>query len=264
MELLRELLEAYRIMRKEGEGVIATPEQKTSPDTYQIRKLLIDPPAWVLLVRKAGNLWEGIPLTDWVELARTEKPFPYLFTREATLVPLPSFIYLSDEFLLNHSKAVAKANEEILNKVLEYVLNTRLPRKGIYREFLDEEITRLEKFSLNEILRNIEREESLVEAGVRIITLSAALKKVLESKYARMPVAKTKQRTFRGTNWLGYFDEGKLKIHILQDTEGKKVKVKLGGEVIYEGVGVKELVLENLPELPDYSVLERELEVEVA
>ncbi|WP_461828896.1 hypothetical protein, partial [Aquifex sp.] len=188
----------------------------------------------------------------------------YLFTKEATLVPLPSFLYLSEEFLINHTKAVARANEQILNKVLDYVLNTRLPRKGIYREFLDEEITRLEKLSLYEILRNIEREEALTEASIRIITLSAALRKALESKYARMPVAKTKQRTLRGSNWLGYLDEGKLKLQILENTEGKKVKVKLGGEVIYEGEGVRELILEALPELPDYSVLEKELEVEIA
>ncbi|WP_461829004.1 hypothetical protein, partial [Aquifex sp.] len=133
MELLKELYEAYKTMRAEGVDTPITVKRVYPVEKFQIRKIMIDPPAWVLIARKAGNLWEGIALTDWVELARTEKPFPYLFTKEATLVPLPSFLYFSEEFLLNHTKAVAKANEEILNKVLDYVLNTRLPRKGIYR-----------------------------------------------------------------------------------------------------------------------------------
>lgn len=264
MSLLKELLEAYRTMRREGTDIPLKVKSKVKPEEHQIRKILIDPPAWVLLVKREGNLWVGVALTDWVELSRTEKSFPYLFTREATLVPLPSFLYLSEEFLENHTKAVAKANRDITDKVLEYVKNTRLPREGIYKEFLSEEIPRLEKLSLDEILKNIEKEEKLAETGIKVLVISSALKKALEHKYTRVPFAKTHQRTFRGSNWLGYLDNGKLKIQILENTTGKKVRIKLGGEIIYEGEGVDELILENIPELPDYSVLERELEVEVA
>ena len=260
MEILKELYDAYRTMRKEGSDIPIRVKSKVKPEKYQVRKIMIDPPGWCLIIGKIDNLYKCIALTEWVELARTEKPFPYLLIREATLVPLPSFLYLSEEFLENYTKAVAKTNEEAVKKVLDYVLNTRIPKRGIYRQFLEEEITRLEALSLQEILKNIEKEE--IKASVITLILPYAIGKVLENKYAQVPAAKTQQKTLRGKNWLGYVEDGKLKIYLIKNLEGKKIRIKLSGQKIYEGKGKKQVVIENMPEIPDYSVLEKELEVE--
>ena len=260
MEIVKELYEAYKTMRKEGTTVPIQVKKKVKPEKYQVRKIMIDPPGWCLIVRKLNGLYECVALTEWVELARTELSFPYLLIREATLVPLPSFLYLSEEFLENYTKAVAKANEKIVEKVLDYVLNTRLPTKGIYRQFLEEEITRLEALSLQEILKNIEKEE--IKASVITLILPHAIRKALETKYAQIPLAKTQEKTLRGKNWLGYVEDGKLKLYLLKNLEGKKIRIKLSGQKIYEGEGKKQIVIENMPEIPDYSVLEKELEVE--
>ena len=260
MKILKELYDAYRTMRREGSDIPIQVRDKVKPEKYQVRKIMIDPPGWCLLIRKLNGIYECVALTEWVELARTELSFPYLLIREATLVPLPSFLYLSEEFLEDYTKAVAKANEKIVEKVLDYVLNTRVPKEGIYRQFLEEEITRLEVFSLREIIKEIEKEE--IKASIITLILPYAIRKVFESKYVRMPLAKTREKTLRGKNWLGYVEDGKLKIYLVKNLEGKKIRIKLSGQKIYEGEGKKQIVIENMPEIPDYSVLEKELEVE--
>lgn len=261
MEILKELYDAYMTMRKEGSNIPLRVERKDKPESFQIRKIMIDPPGWCLIIRKLDNLYECISLTEWVELARTEKPFPYLLIQEATLVPLPSFLYLSEEFLENYTKAVAKTGEDMVYKVLDYVLTTKIPKKGLYRKFLEEETTRLEAFSLSEIIKKIEKEENT--ARIITIIIPYILKKAIEAKYANIPSAKTLNKTLRGKNWLGYLESGKIKLYLSKDIKGKKVQIKLGGQVIYEGEGKEQMVIKNIPQIPDFSILEKELEVEV-
>ncbi len=56
MRLLEELYRAYRLMRKEGQDRLYKVSQKTQPEENQIRMIMIDPPAWCLVVGKAGFL----------------------------------------------------------------------------------------------------------------------------------------------------------------------------------------------------------------
>jgi hypothetical protein len=263
MGLLKDLLSAYRTMKKEGEGVLAVVKNPLPPKGEgEVRRILVDPPAWVLLTRKLeGGLWEGIALTDWVDLAKTSQSYPgYLVTREAVLVPLPSFLYLREEFLKKHTKPVGRASREVVLRLTEYVLSAKIPKEGICREFLEEEIPRLEAFSLLSVIRTIEEEE--LRTAVTVIILSERLREAYRRVYTGTPSARGEQKHLRGRNWLGVVEGRDIRLYLPARLRGKRVRIKLRGETLFEGETGGEILIRNLPEVPDLSVLEKDLEVE--
>ncbi len=261
MKFVKEFLSAYKTMVEEGKGVLGKTEERKAPERYQIRKILIDPPGYVLLIEKGRDgLWRGVALTEWVELARTDTPFPgYIVTKTETLVPLPSILYLSEEFILNYTTLVGSVGEDVVRRFLEYAEKANPPKEGPLSEFFKEEIPRLEAISLGEIISSVDREE----LGTLIVTV-ALTSKVIEilKSYRKVPSAKAPSEYLRGRNWLGVLKEGKLRLYLPKSALGKNVRVKVSGETVYEGPARAVLVLENMPEGVDYTPLERDLEVE--
>ena len=177
MELLKELYEAYQELKKEEVLVEVKEKERKKVKLFQLRKLLVDPPIFFIvnaqIIGKNKVAYEVIPHTEFVELARTYLPYPYyIFTKTETLVPLPFTIILCPEFIEKYSKVI---KEEVPRKIVEdaliYVQKTKLPVKGIYKKFLDEERERLQKYDCSFKIQPISLEEALKfeeEKGVKI------------------------------------------------------------------------------------------------
>ena len=261
MKLVEEILNAYKEMVNEGRGVLGKAEEKAPPERFQIRRILIDPPGYVLLLEKGKDgLWKGVALTEWVELARTDIPFPgYIVTKTETLVPLPSFLYLSEEFIKDHTRIIGSVEETVAEKILEYAKKANVPKEGLLREFFEEEIPRLEAISLEEIVSSVDRED--LRSYVTVVTLTSRVIEIL-NRYAGIPSAEAPSEYLRGRNWIGVLKEGKLRLYLPREALGRSVRVKISGETVYEGPGRAVLLIENLPRVRDYTFLERDLEVE--
>ena len=166
LQILKELYDAYKEMRKEE--ILVEVKNKKPVELYQLRKLLTDPPIFFIpfakLQAKNKYAYEVIPHTEFVELARTYLPFPYyMLLPTETLVPLPFTAIFCPDFIVKYSKLISYIPKKDVEKALRYIQETKIPKEGIYRQFIDEERERIRKYE-NECLKELEPFESVEEA----------------------------------------------------------------------------------------------------
>ena len=233
--------------------VVSAPEP---PEPGQVRLYLMTPPEYVLITEKVHeDLYEVVPLTSYIPLAITDRYPPVIEWRGLRLVPLPFVVYIARSLLERHSEPVFRVKGG-LEKVSEYASTARIRGVGKWREkFIKKNIQRWKDINLSSIIADVLSAEAQEEAPV-VIEFPSAL---FEER--NLPLAAQPATAFRGENWLGVLEEGKLYLYLPEECEGKNIRISYRGNVLYEGPASPVVVLKNVPErLTD---LEEELNVQV-
>lgn len=239
-------------------------EVKKPVGLNELRELLLFPPIYVGIVEEyefyQEKLFKCLIFTEEVDLGYFSKnPLLRIDQKRKLLVGLPLWIYLSEDFLFEHSEFIGKFN---FKKCLEFAESALLPPKGTpQREYLDLITERLADFNTKSLLTALYH---LEKAETKII-LPREIREEQEREYSYLLAAKGKN-VIKGPNFLGYIEsrqgEANLTLYLPTSYLGKPVKIWLRDKLIFEGVlDSAKVVLEDFPILPDYSYLEEELRV---
>ncbi len=258
MELQKLLYENY--IKRRGKTLLEAQNQ-TEPRVGEVRLFLIDPPEWILITgQESEDLYTVVPLTTYVQLAITDKKPPVVSWKKFNLVPLPFWVYARREILKKYSKPVFRINDKGIVKIKEYVKNARTKGIGKWREkFIKAVYKRFEDLNLSSIAYTLMEEEEEREIVVQFPTLLA--RELTERQELRM--AAQPQNYLRGKNWLGVVEGKNLILYLPEELIDKKIRITLKGKLVYEGKGEEKIIIENIPELPSYSFLEEEMDVQV-
>ncbi|MDQ7039150.1 MAG: hypothetical protein Q9N26_08180 [Aquificota bacterium] len=223
-----------------GDEVLEVPAPKP-PEVGQVRLYLMTPPEYILITEKVHeDLFKIVPLTSYVQLAITNKYPPTIRWRGFLLVPLPFEVYAEKTLLEKHSEAVFKVSEG-LEKIAEYVKTVRIRGIGKWREkFIEKNIERWKDINLSSIVASVIRAE---EGKTIVIRFRAPVSEDRETK-----LAARSQGAFRGSNWIGVLEEGRLYMYLSEDLVGRRIRISYRGEVLYEGPASLRFVVEDVPE----------------
>jgi len=260
MDIQETLYNSY--IEELGEGLMEVAERKPAK-IGQVRLFLSEPPEWILIAEDLGrDLFIAIPLTSYIQLAITDRYPPVIRWRGINLVPLPFWIYINKDILEKFSEPAF--NIKNLEKIKDYVKKARTKGIGKWREkFIKTVAERFKYINTLSVLKDVEEaeREELIHKIIRIELTAQVLKWL--APYAEQRYAAKQKQALRGKNWLGIVEEGKLLIYVPKDFVGREIKVSIKGEEIYRGPAGKKIIIENLPNLSSYEILERELNVEL-
>ena len=130
----------------------------TAPAVREIREMGAVPPLYVLIAEETySNLFKCIPLTEIGILVPYETVPIFNFKDiPLSLCSLPFWIYLSKEILIKLSRVIAKTNEESISRCLEFISKAKIPKKGIFAEYINFEMERLRDLNTYSMLSFIE------------------------------------------------------------------------------------------------------------
>lgn len=253
----------YRVYLKSlGKDVFEVKEEKRVPsEEGQVRLFFMTPPEYVLVARKEGELSVIVPLTSYLQLAITNKYPPLIKWNGFRLVPLPFWVYANEKIIQKYSVPLFKIDNKGLEEIRSYVKEARTKGIGKWREkFIKKVAERYKDLNLSSLIYEVVKAEEEKEALV--IEFPVFIKEKISSR-KELLLAAQPQNYLKGSNWLGVVEKGVLFLYLPQDYIGKKIRISLGEDVIYEGESTELIKIENLPELPSYSFLEVELNVQV-
>jgi len=148
--MLKKFLKDYKKMKK------FFIYKGTAPVVREIREMGAVPPLYVLIAEETySDLFKCIPLTELGILVPFED-VPVFHLKDRTLITLPFWIYLSKEILIKLSRVIAKTNEESISRCLEFVSKAKIPKKGIFAEYINFEMERLRDLNTYSMLSFIE------------------------------------------------------------------------------------------------------------
>ena len=210
------------------------------PEPGQVRLYFLTPPEYVLVAERISeDLFKIIPLTSYIQLAITNLYPPVIEWRGLRLVPLPFEVYIARSLLEKHSKHVFRIRDT--EKVAEYVRTARTRGIGKWREkFIEKNIERWKDINLSSIVASVLQAEA---EEVIVIKFPSHICKVQE-----LPLAAQSSGAFRGSNWIGVLEEGRLYMYLPEELEGKLIRIIYRGEVLYEGPASLRIILEDVPE----------------
>jgi len=251
-QLQKILYEAY--LKSLGKEVIEVVE-RYPPEEGQVRLFFLTPPEWVLVVRRiSAELFALVPLTSYLQLAITDRYPPLVKWRGRNFVPLPLWFYSRREIIERFSKPVFRVEE--IEKIRDYVKSARTKGIGNYREkFIKKVAERFSDITLSSMVWEV------MEAEGRIKFPQDLAEELLEREELQL-AAKT-GGYLKGKNWLGAVEGNRLILYLPENLIGKRIRIKLEGRILYEGLGLSRLILEDLPELPSYSFMEESLHVQI-
>ncbi len=244
-----------------GKEIIEVKEkERISPQKGQVRLFLMTPPEYVLILKLEGDLCICVPLTSYIRLSITNIYPPLVEWRGKVFSPLPFWVYINSKLVEKYSVPIFKLNKDI-DRITEYVRKARTKGIGKWREkFIKKVAGRFKDFNLSSLIYEVIKEE-IIEEGF-VISFPEDLKEKLIRREELLLAAKPLE-SFKGENWLGVVEEGKLFIYLSENIIGKRVKISLKGYVIFEGKAPVKLIIEDIPQGISYSFLEGELYVQV-
>ncbi|RLJ70684.1 hypothetical protein BCF55_0965 [Hydrogenivirga caldilitoris] len=251
----------YRVYEKSlGKDLLEVKEEeKVPPEEGQVRLFFMTPPEFILVLKKEGDLNVIVPLTSYIQLAITNIYPPLIKWKGFRLVPLPFWVYANEKIIQKYSVPVFKLSN--LEKIREYVKSARTKGIGKWREkFIKKVAERYKDLNLSSLIYEVMKAEE--ERKALVIEFPAALKERFESR-EEILLAAQPQNYLKGRDWLGVVENGVLFLYLPEEYSGKRIRISLGEEVIYEGEATALIKIENLPELPSYGFLEEELNVQV-
>ncbi len=244
-----------------GKEIIEVKEEnRKPPQEGQVRLFFMTPPEYALIMKLEGNLCICVPLTSYIHLTITNIYPPLVEWRDKVFSPLPFWVYINSKLVEKYSVPVFKLNKDI-DKITEYVKKARTKGIGKWREkFIKKVAERFKDFNLSSLIYEVIKEE-MMEEGI-VISFPKDLKEELTQREELLLAAKPLE-SYRGKNWLGVVEEGRLVIYLSENIIGKRVKISLRGKVIFEGKAPVKLIVEDIPRGISYSFLEGELDVQV-
>lgn len=257
-ELQEKLYKLY--VKSSGKQIHEIDEKKRVPsEEGQVRLFFMTPPEFILVAKKEQDLNIIIPLTSYLQLAITNIYPPIIKWKGFKLAPLPIWFYINEKLIQKYSTPVFKLNN--LEKIYEYVKNARIKGIGTWREkFINKVAERYKDLNLSSLIYEIMKAEE--ERKALVIEFPATLKRRFESR-EELLLAAQPQNYLKGRNWLGVVENGVLFLYLPEEYSGKRIRISLGEELIYEGEATALIKIENLPDFPSYGFLEEELNVQV-
>jgi len=244
-----------------GDELVEVKEEERKPsEAGQVRLFFMTPPEFVLVIKKEEDLSLIVPLTSYIQLAITDRYPPVVRWNGYNLVPLPFWVYANDKLLEKYSVPVFKLRE--LDQIREYVKTARTKGIGEWREkFIRKTAERFQDLNLSSLLYEVIREE---DEGThqKVIKLPESIVRRLESREDLRLAAEPKS-ALRGENWTGVVEGGRLTLYLPKGYAGKRIKITLGQETLYEGEATERVIIEGLPDIHSFSFLEEELDVQL-
>ncbi len=264
---LLNLLNQYKSFIPKEEKLLLVSE-KEKPEVGDLRRLETFPPIYFVVVGKIDfyneTLFKCVVLTEEVELGYLGgTPLILLDELKTLLVTLPLWVYLLEDFLQKYSTKLIYVDEEKREEVLEYALTRKIPLETVQGRYIELVAKRLAPYNTESLLTFF---ESLEKEDVQLIEVNQNYFKLYEDyQYA---LAATSKNVLKGSNWFGIIErleeQARLILYLPQEYIGLKVKIRLGNQILFEGIlETDKIILKNLPLFSDYSFLEEELDVQV-
>lgn len=264
-------LKSYQKMIKSEEKVFSV-EKKIPPAKNQLRMLAIAPPIYVALLEEISfyneKIFKAFPLTEEIDLGYyfpLKNPIFSLRRERILLCALPIEVYFMEDFLYHNSFYIGTFDFSRFSEFLERrILPPLETPQGKYLQVIKE---RLKPFNVSGLLESLKKIEEIDKSVSLKIELPQALAKRLSEEYG-FALSASGKNVFKGENFLAYLerkeDSAVLVLYLPEDYLGRRVKITLKGETLFEGwLETHKLILEKIPLLSTYSFLEEELSVQV-
>jgi hypothetical protein len=254
--------ELYKSLR--GKELTLSPvSQNIPPKVNDLRELCTFPPIYFALAEEISfyqeKLFKAIVLTEEIIFGwlNSETPILKLHNFKTLLVALPFWVYLDENFLLDHTNKLGVLSSDDIHRLEDYAERARIPQdiRGKYIRFLME---LLAPYNTESILTYLEKFEEY-QFTPSVFTISDDLKNYYESSHFAFAKADSSKNVHKGKNFFAIVEKipeigPKLTLYLPQDYLGEKITIKVENKVLYEGL-LETIKLEftNLPELPDYT-----------
>jgi len=156
--------ELYKSLR--GKELIIYPvSQKIPPKVNELRELCTFPSVYFALAEEISfyqeKLFRAIVLTEeitlgWLDSQTPVIRLPHLRT---IIIALPFWVYLDENFLLNHTNKLGVLNDNDIRRLVDYAERTKIPQdiRGEYIRFLMKLLAPYNTESIFTYLENIEQ-----------------------------------------------------------------------------------------------------------
>jgi hypothetical protein len=266
--------ELYQFLRGK-ELVIFPVSQKIPPKVNELRELCTFPSIYFVLAEEISfyqeRLFKAIVLTEeitlgWLDSQTPVIRLPHLRT---IIIALPFWVYLDENFLLNHTNKLGVLNDNDIRRLVDYAECVKIPQ-DIRREYIRFLMKLLAPYNTESILTYLEKFEEY-QFAPSVFTISDDLKTYYEKDphYAFAKAASSKN-VHKGKNFFAIVEEDpevgtKLTLYLPQEYLGKKIIIKHENNVLFEGtLETIKLEFTNLPELPDYTSWLEAINVEIS
>ena len=251
-----------------GKQRLTVKDSKRVPvEKGQFRVLLWEPWEYIMVVDvEEEGLVHAVPFTIWTALTTSGLRLKlHWLKRDRLFAPLPFMVYLRKEIVERESLLVAKLKEETISTVLKNVRRTPNYSVNKYqRSFLKLVWKRFEDLSLSSVIyTHMLRERKESEQRGLIIQYPSHIIQKYQTQLQAYQLAAMESVALRGKNWLGVVEEGQIVIYLPKELEGKRIRIKLFDEVLYEGIGEEKVVLEGVPKEYSHEYMEEKLHVEL-
>jgi len=265
--------ELYQSLR--GKELIIYPvSQKIPPKVNELRELCTFPSIYFALAEEISfhqeKLFKAIVLTEeitlgWLDSQTPVIRLPHLRT---IIIALPFWVYLDENFLLNHTNKLGVLNEKDIHCLVDYAERAKIPQdiRGEYIRFL---MKLLAPYNTESILTYLEKLEEY-QFAPSVFTISDDLKTFYENSHFAYAKAASSKNVHKGKNFFAIVEKipevgSKLTLYLPQDYLGQKITIKVANNVLFEGtLETIRLEFTNLPELLDYTSWLEAIDVEIS
>jgi len=265
--------ELYKSLRGK-ELQIFSVSTKIPPKLNELRELCTLPPIYFALTEELSfdqvKLYKALVLTEEIGLGwlNPETPIIKLPRLKTLLVALPFWVYLDENFLLNHTNKLGVLNEDDIHRLEGYAERVQIPQdiRGKYIRFL---MKLLSPYNTESILTYLEKLEEY-QFVPSVFTISDDLKNYYENSHYAYAKAASSKNVHKGKNFFAIVEKipeigPKLTLYLPQDYLGQKITIKVENKVLFEGpLETIKLEFTNIPELPDYTSWLEAIDVEIS
>ena len=271
-DVIKQTYKLFKELTKKGLELYQT-SQKNFPKVRELREINTNYPIYVVLIQEIpvdcqNKIYKSLILTEDVLLGflNQKTPIIKLPNLRTILVALPFWVYLDENFLLNHTNKLGVLNEDDIHRLENYAEQAKIPQdiRGKYIRFL---MKLLAPYNKEAILSYLEKIEEYQFAS-SVFTISDDLKNYYENSHFAYTKADSKN-VHKGKNFFAIVEKipeigPKLTLYLPQDYLGQKITIKVENNAIFEGtLETTKLEFVNLPELPDYTPWLKEIEIEI-
>jgi hypothetical protein len=265
--------ELYKSLRGK-ELQIFSVSTKILPKLNELRELCTLPPIYFALTEELSfdqvKLYKALVLTEEIGLGwlNPETPIIKLPRLKTLLVALPFWVYLDENFLLNHTNKLGVLNEDDIHRLEGYAERVQIPQdiRGEYIRFL---MKLLSPYNTESILTYLEKLEEY-QFTPSVFIISDDLKNYYENSHFAYAKAASSKNVHKGKNFFAIVEKipeigPKLTLYLPQDYLGQKITIKVANNVLFEGtLETIRLEFTNLPELLDYTSWLEAIDVEIS
>jgi hypothetical protein len=265
--------ELYKSLRGKDLKIFSV-STKIPPKLNELRELCTIPPIYFAIAEELPldqvKLYKALVLTEEIGLGwlNPETPIIKLPHLKTLLVALPFWVYLDENFLLNHTKKLGVLNEDDIHLLEDYAKRVQIPYdiRGEYIRFL---MQLLAPYNTESILTYLEKLEEY-QFAPSVFIISDDLKNYYENSHFAYAKAASSKNVHKGKNFFAIVEKipeigAKLTLYLPQDYLGQKIIIKGENKVLFEGI-LETIKLEftNLPELPDYTSWLEAIDVKIS